>query len=84
MTIALAIELALALPPYGGLRRSITSSSAIRPGGRWRFSEQINRKNIVHYHVVNEPVIQDPRFGSSHHGPGLTYDPLWDMLKWQP
>jgi hypothetical protein len=33
--------------------------------------------------AVNEPVIQDRRFGSSNHGPGLTYDRLWEMLRWQ-
>lgn len=33
--------------------------------------------------AVNEPAIQDRRFGSSNRRPGLTYDRLWDLLKWQ-
>ena len=32
---------------------------------------------------VNEPVITDRRFGSTNHRPGLTYDRLWDLLRWQ-
>ncbi len=33
--------------------------------------------------AVSEPVIQDRRFGSTNHRPGLEYDRLWDLLKWQ-
>ncbi len=33
--------------------------------------------------AVNEPVIQDRRFGSSNRRPGLTHDRLWDLLRWQ-
>jgi hypothetical protein len=33
--------------------------------------------------AVEEPVIQERRFGSSNHRPGLTYDHLWELLRWQ-
>jgi len=32
---------------------------------------------------IDEPVIKDRRFGSSNHRPGLSYEPLEDLLKWQ-